>query len=204
VLAGIRDRLRYAIVMATVVLLATGLGLVVSGGATAGTSEQECRGHDPTVAGLTGTNGRDVIVGTNSADDIDGKGGNDIICGKRGDDHILGGTGNDNILANAGRDFVDAGEGDDKAKGNAGADCPQFPLNPAGCDLPRFDVDFSFSKGIYGGPGDDIVGGGTDNDIVNGEEDDDTNRCASGTDWSPDDEGTNRYRSCELRGPQSH
>src|SRR3954451_2491595 len=99
------------------------LSAIVSGGATAGTSDQDCRGHDPTVAGLTGTNGRDVIIGTNGADDIDGKGGNDIICGGRGNDQILGGTGNDYILANAGRDLVEAGEGDDKAKGNAGDDC---------------------------------------------------------------------------------
>jgi len=198
----IRERFRYANVMAPVVLAATGLALMVTGGATAGTSDQDCRGHEATVGGLTGTNGPDVIIGTNGADDIDGKGGNDIICGKRGNDHILGGTGNDYILANAGRDFVEAGEGDDKAKGNAGGDCPFFVSPPAKGNPQDFCFPFTkrgaSSAGIFGGPGNDIVGGGTGGDLVDGEEDDDINRCAAGFDFSPDTQGTNRFRSCEI------
>ena len=179
-------------------IAAVALSAIVSGGATAGTSGEDCRGHDATVGGLTGTNGRDVIIGTNGADDIDGKGGNDIICGKRGNDQILGGTGNDYILANAGIDFVEAGEGDDKAKGNAGDDCG-LQKGPQ----TKGRVCFITSKGgsqpgIFGGPGDDIVGGGAGNDLVDGEEDDDINRCAAGFDESPDNQGTNRYRSCEI------
>ena len=183
-------------------IAAVALSAIVSGGATAGTSGEDCRGHDATVGGLTGTNGRDVIIGTNGADDIDGQGGNDIICGKRGNDQILGGTGNDYILANAGRDFVDAGEGDDKAKGNAGGDCPAFKGPPAKGNPQDFCFPFGkrgdSSPGIFGGPGNDIVGGGTGGDLVDGEEDDDKNRCAAGVDFSPDDQGVNTYRSCEF------
>jgi Ca2+-binding RTX toxin-like protein len=189
---------------AATAIAAVAFSAIISGGATAGTSDQDCRGHNPTVGGLTGTNGRDVIVGTNGADAIDGKGGNDIICGGRGNDSILGGTGNDYILANAGRDFVEAGEGDDKAKGNAGSDCPLISP-PQRKGSPQTACTFLFpsgkggsAPGIFGGPGDDIVGGGAGNDVVSGEEDDDINRCASGIDYSPDDEGTNKYRSCEL------
>ena len=164
------------------------LAISVSGGTASNTDT--CRNHEATVGGLTGTNARDVIIGTNGADDIDGKGGNDIICGKRGNDQILGGTGNDYILANAGRDFVDAGEGDDKAKGNAGNDGTCFKCGP-----PQKRGKFF---GILGGPGNDIVGGGTGDDLVTGEADDDTNRCAEGFDFSPDTQGQNTYRSCEI------
>jgi len=179
------------------------LAISVSGGAASSTDT--CRGHEATVGGLAGTNGRDVIIGTNSTDDIDGKGGNDIICGKRGNDRILGGTGNDYILANAGRDFVEAGEGDDKAKGNAGGDCPFFKGPPPAKGGPQ---DFcspigigkrgGSSPGIFGGPGNDIVGGGTGGDLVDGEADDDINRCAAGFDFAPDDQGQNTYRACEF------
>jgi Ca2+-binding RTX toxin-like protein len=176
------------------------LAISVSGGTASNTDT--CRNHEATVGGLTGTNARDVIIGTNGADDIDGKGGNDIICGKRGNDQILGGTGNDYILANAGRDFVDAGEGDDKAKGNAGGDCPAFKGPPAKGNPQDFCFPFGkrgdSSPGIFGGPGNDIVGGGTGGDLVDGEEDDDKNRCAAGVDFSPDDQGVNTYRSCEF------
>jgi Ca2+-binding RTX toxin-like protein len=175
------------------------LAISVSGGTASNTDT--CRGHEATVPGLTGTNGRDVIIGTNGGDDIDAKGGNDIVCGKRGNDVILGDTGNDYILANAGRDFVEAGEGDDKAKGNAGGDCPFFKGPPTKGN-PQ---DFCFpatkrgeSAGIFGGPGNDIVGGGTGGDLVDGEQDDDINRCAAGFDFSPDTEGTNQFRSCEI------
>jgi Ca2+-binding RTX toxin-like protein len=179
-----------------------GLVLAVSGGAAPGDGAQSCKGIPETTSGLTGTNHHDVIVGTNGDDFIDAGGGNDLVCGKRGDDSILGGTGNDLILANAGNDGVDAGEGDDKAKGNAG---------PDGCIIekgkgkgnPCFDKKRGVTRGIYGGPGNDIVGGGTGDDVVSGEEDDDANRCAAGFDFSPDDEGVNSYQACEISPQQT-
>jgi Ca2+-binding RTX toxin-like protein len=181
---------RYLQTAVAVIAVTVGaLALAVTGGAEPGGGATSCKGIPETTPGLTGTNGRDVIVGTNNSDDIDGKGGNDLICGKRGDDNISGGTGNDLILANAGNDGVDAGPGDDKAKGNAGPDnCFKCKQSKARRGIPG---------GIYGGPGNDIVGGGTADDRVDGQQDDDLNRCAAGYDYSSDDQGVNEYTACE-------
>jgi Ca2+-binding RTX toxin-like protein len=175
--------------VAAVVVSVAGLLLAVSGGA-APDAGNSCKGIPATTNSMTGTNHHDVIVGTNSSDKIDAMGGNDLVCGKRGDDFILGGDGNDLLLANAGDDDVEAGEGDDKAKGNAGNDGTCFKCGP-----PQKRGKFF---GILGGPGNDIVGGGTGDDLVTGEADDDTNRCAEGFDFSPDTQGQNTYRSCEI------
>jgi len=164
------------------------LALAVSGGAAPSSESTACKGIPETITGLTGTNGHDVIVGTESSDEIDGKGGNDLVCAKQGDDTILGGTGNDLILSNAGNDAAQGGLGDDKVKGNAGGD---------GCG--KCKAKGRFSRGIYGGPGNDIVGGGTGDDLVDGEQDDDLNRCAAGFDFAPDDEGVNEFGDgCEI------
>ncbi|SHK05824.1 type I secretion C-terminal target domain (VC_A0849 subclass) [Shimia gijangensis] len=53
---------------------------------------------------LTGTDGRDVILGRKGDDLIDGGGGND---------HLWGGKGHDTLIGGAGRDHLNGGKGDD-------------------------------------------------------------------------------------------
>jgi Ca2+-binding RTX toxin-like protein len=174
-------------------VVAVSLSAVIGSGATAGTGKADanaCRSLTPTVPGLTGTNGHDVIVGTNGNDEIDAKGGNDRVCAKNGDDQILGGNGNDTIRANAGQDFVDGEDGDDQISGNAGSD-GGFVICKGPCTKGKNP------QGLYGGPGEDRVGGGAGNDYVNGEEDNDVDKGAQDFDFCPDKQGTNKYISCE-------
>jgi hypothetical protein len=55
--------------------------------------EQLCNGLAPTVSGLVGTAGDDVIIGTEGSDVIDAGGGNDTVCGLGGNDTIKLGNG---------------------------------------------------------------------------------------------------------------
>ena len=74
---------------------------------------------------ITGSNGRESIVGANripSGDIIDGRGGDDRLVGLVGDDVIEGGSGNDRIFGNSGHDVISGGAGDDRLSGQFGAD----------------------------------------------------------------------------------
>jgi Ca2+-binding RTX toxin-like protein len=89
---------------------------------------------------MSGTNGKDFLVGTDEDDVIqalDGndfvwaKGGNDLVfggsgndaeLGDDGDDQLFGDAGNDSLDGGTGDDFLDGGTGDDTLQGGAGAD----------------------------------------------------------------------------------
>jgi Ca2+-binding RTX toxin-like protein len=172
-------------------IAAVSLSAIISGGATAGETQEGCRSVSPTTSGLIGTNHHDVIVGTQGDDVIDAKGGNDRVCARNGDDTIMGGDGDDTIRANAGQDFVDGGDGNDSIHGNAGDDGNGFIVCKGNCDKSEQD------SGLFGGPGDDFVGGGAGYDFVNGEEDDDVNKGAQDIDYCPDKQCVNTYPGCE-------
>jgi len=53
---------------------------------------------------ITGTHGKDLIIGSSGNDTIDGMGGDDCIMGSSGDDTIDGGDGNDVCVGGAGTD----------------------------------------------------------------------------------------------------
>jgi Ca2+-binding RTX toxin-like protein len=179
---------------------AVSLTAIVSGGATAGTSDGGgCRGFDATTNGLTGTNHHDVIVGTPGDDVIDAKGGNDLVCGKNGNDQIDGGDGDDTIRANAGRDTVHGGTGEDNIHGNAGNDGPPIGKQGSQSCFPGGGKRGQSQCGLFGGDDDDRVGGGAGSDWVDGEAGDDVDKGAQSFDNCPDDEGTNKFIACELQ-----
>jgi Ca2+-binding RTX toxin-like protein len=79
-------------------------------------------GHQALATNLTGTSGKDTLLGTDGDDRLDGRGGddeiegdggNDRLKGRGGDDEIEGGSGNDEIFPGNGDDEVDAGAGND-------------------------------------------------------------------------------------------
>jgi hypothetical protein len=67
-------------------------------------------GHGKT---LTGTAGRDRLVGTSYADVLNGLGGNDTLLGRGGADVVRGGAGNDTLVGGPGRDTLLGGPGND-------------------------------------------------------------------------------------------
>ena len=138
------------------------LALLLLAGLPAAASEHElCFGETPTIVGtsapdeLTGTEGRDVIIGRAGDDMIDSLGGPDLVCGGlgwdfietgRGDDRVKGEFGDEVVFGGAGNDYVDTGAGEVEALfGGPGAD------------------------EMHGGPGDfDSLIGGSGNDVLDG------------------------------------
>jgi Ca2+-binding RTX toxin-like protein len=127
-------------------------------------------GYDPSGSSsgvtLTGTPGKDVLVGAglndtidggDGADTIEGHGGNDVLRG--GDETVLGAG--DTISGGAGDDTIDGGAGNDTLKGDAGKDA------------------------LYGGAGDDVLDGGEGDDVLEG---------GDGNDVLSDFQGTNTLR----------
>ncbi|MDG2422301.1 MAG: hypothetical protein P8N40_11435 [Gammaproteobacteria bacterium] len=64
------------------------------------------------VTTITGSDGKDILVG-DAKSTINGGGGADTITGGSGNDTLNGGDGKDGITTNAGNDTVDGGAGDD-------------------------------------------------------------------------------------------
>jgi Ca2+-binding RTX toxin-like protein len=93
---------------------------------------------------VTGTRGRDVIVGRDAGERIDGRGGDDTVCAGKGKDTVRGGTGNDKVRGEDGNDRLFGGGGDDLLRGDAGND------------------------DLRGGSGKDRAGGGNGRDRVDG------------------------------------
>jgi Ca2+-binding RTX toxin-like protein len=104
-----------------------------------------CGGEEPT---MTGTPGRDVLVGSADRDIISAGDGNDTIKGMGGNDILCGGPGRDRILGGGGNDLI---------FGEAGNDMDNLPLPP------------TLLKGLFGGPGTDYVYGGYGTDYCEGE-----------------------------------
>ena len=143
---------------------------------------------------ITGTRGRDNLVGTSAADVIcgldgddiiDGKGGNDliyagfgedIVYGRTGDDTIYGGPGNDIILGHRGDDTIYGGLSDDKIWGGGGADTIY-----GGEEMDELYGEAD-NDTLYGNGGPDTIHGGRGNDIIYGGDGNDTIRGNAGTD----------------------
>jgi RTX calcium-binding nonapeptide repeat (4 copies) len=60
------------------------------------------------LAGGTGSNGPDRLVGTRHADTLEGRGGADVILGRGGGDTLVGGRGFDRIDGGRGTDRIKA------------------------------------------------------------------------------------------------
>ncbi len=133
---------------------ALGAGTVCLSAAAAAPQQLDVPGSaDPiggcaaTAAVITGTEGRDVIVGTRLPETIFGKGGDDWIVGGGGNDVIYGGLGADtvdgeagddclyggpevdNVLGGDGDDYLDGGSGVDRVNGGFGNDEWVWDLN---------------------------------------------------------------------------
>ena len=114
---------------------------------------QTCRGQEPTVDGLIGTDGDDVIIGTGGRDVIRGLGGNDLICAFGGADMVDAGPGNDVVYGGWGADVIRMGAGDDEVFAGPGLDDVE---GGGGNDILR------------GGNGGDRIVGNSGNDMLFG------------------------------------
>ena len=85
---------------------------------------------------LTGTAGRDLMLGNVGNDTLNGGAGNDTIDGAMGNDSITGGAGADTIIG---------GLGNDSLTGGAGAD--SFVFNTALSELTNLDTILDFVSG---------------------------------------------------------
>jgi Ca2+-binding RTX toxin-like protein len=81
-------------------------GLLVAGGVVALVSL--LIGGAVVLAGGTGSNGPDRLVGTRHADTLKGRGGADVILGRGGGDTLVGGRGFDRLDGGKGRDRIKA------------------------------------------------------------------------------------------------
>ncbi len=121
-----------------------------------------CAGRAPTIAGVVGTDGDDVLIGTDRDDRIFGGSGDDIICAGAGDDVVFAGSGRDRVVAGPGADVVDAGIGDDVVLGEAGRD---RLIGSNGADLIRGGPG---RDRLFGGQGSDRLYGGSAPDVIAG------------------------------------
>lgn len=102
------------------------------------------------IESVTGSAGRDVILGDGGSNAVDGGAGDDQIVGGSGDDILGGGAGEDILSGDGGNDVLTGGAGDDFLAGGGGDD------------------------GLFGGAGDDQLAGNSGADVLNGEAGDDT------------------------------
>jgi len=100
------------------------------------------------MAGTSGDNGNNLLVGTSGDDTgvttLDGKIGNDILVGGDGNDMLDGGAGDDLLLGGNGNDRLIGGNGNDILAGGAGADT--FRINGPTDGLDHI-LDFNASEG---------------------------------------------------------
>jgi Ca2+-binding RTX toxin-like protein len=101
----------------------------LSWNATTTASPPKCKGKPATIVArpglarkVSGTNGKDVIVGSSKKDTIRAKGGNDTVCGKSGADTLKGGGGKDKLYGQGGKDNLVGGGGRDTCVGAGGND----------------------------------------------------------------------------------
>ena len=108
---------------------------------------------------VTGTDGRDTLVGGRDAEIIFGEAGGDTILGRGGNDELYGGSGRDNLRGGSGDDILNGGDGHDTLYGGAGSD---FLFGGAGRD------ELKGNKGadtLEGGLGKDLLYAGVDSDM---------------------------------------
>jgi Ca2+-binding RTX toxin-like protein len=116
-------------------------------------TEGSDNGSDSSHPNISGTPGRDVIVGLGGSDWIKGFGGDDLICGDDGQDAIFGGDGNDVIFGGRNKDRILGGEGDDEIHGGTSND---NVYGENGHD------------NLFGDFGDDLIDGGPQTDTCDG------------------------------------
>ena len=107
---------------------------------------------------ITGTNGKDTLVGGANNDTIDGGNGKDTLFGGAGNDSLFGGNGKDSLVGNDGRDTLRGGNGSDSLNGSAGND--ELFGNSGG----DFLVGNSGNDFLDGGNGSDTLVGGLGED----------------------------------------
>jgi Ca2+-binding RTX toxin-like protein len=137
---------------------------------------------------VTGTDGRDVIIGTLGADTLSGAGGNDHIFGRAGNDtlhgddgndKVFGGSGDDGVSGDAGNDLTIGGSGKDTMDGGTGDD---KMLGGAGNDT------------MSGGDGNDKMHGGVGNDTMDGGAGDDVIAGGQGADGMTGGDGNDSFK----------
>jgi Ca2+-binding RTX toxin-like protein len=137
------------VVMAAVLVMASGVALAVN---------------------KIGTNGPDTLRGTNGDDNLLGRGGSDRLLSLRGDDNLLGGPGRDIVVggtapgAGFGGNDADASGGDKNLAGGIGNDWvnggrgPDNVLGNAGNDIVVDGPDREFSTdNVFAGKGNDVI-----------------------------------------------
>lgn len=162
---GRRSLRRAVVLVAPLLWCGTSTSLAAPG--VAAVAVPTCHGLTATIVGtprddtLNGTSGNDVIVGGRGLDVIDGRGGNDVICG--------GPTRDKEVEGDPVFQQLDGGPGDDVVVGGTGDD---FVFGSGGVDrlIGRRGSDFLFDEGnsgptgghdtLFGGPGNDSLGGG--------------------------------------------
>jgi len=137
---------------------------------------------------LNGRHGDDNLYGRRGADILVGGRGLDYLYGERGSDTLMGGAGNDALFGGPGADILDGGSGDFDFAGYWGAASGvtvdlEFGVGLAGeADGDTLSgieglVGSMFADVLFGGLGNDVIGGldGADtlagdvgNDVVNG------------------------------------
>lgn len=135
---------------------------------------------------ITGTAGRDTLVGFVGRDIIRGLAGNDMLFGNQGADRIFGGSGDDLLQGASGADLLDGGAGGDNIQGGLGSDA----IMGGGGD-----------DSIYGGAGHDSIRSGPGNDRVNVRDGKpgDRVRCGTGDDLVFADASDRLAADCEHR-----
>jgi Ca2+-binding RTX toxin-like protein len=116
---------------------------------------------------ITGTPGKDLLLGNNGNTIIEALEGDDVVFSDIGNDVIDAGAGNDIVYAGGGNDLVIGAEGDDVVFAGLGND---VVLGGDGHDA-------LFGEGgndvIFGGDGNDLVAGGDGNNVLSGDAGDD-------------------------------
>ena len=74
----------------------------------------------PDFSTISGTEGRDTLVGTSGDNVIAGLDGSDRLYGGAGNDKLDGGSGYDRLYGGSGNDDINGGSGNDILRGNAG------------------------------------------------------------------------------------
>ncbi|NEP18590.1 MAG: hypothetical protein F6J97_17085 [Leptolyngbya sp. SIO4C1] len=120
--------------------------------------------------------GDDIFNGGMGNDTVSGSRGNDFMLGDDGHDWLDGGRGKDTILAGAGNDTVAGGLGQDTLDGGDGDDVLRGDLNIRSGHLRGTSIAVTAIGDddiIYGGAGQDRIGGKGGNDRLYGGDDDD-------------------------------
>ena len=123
----------------------------------------------PSVNGLQGEGGNDLLLGGDSEDVLDGGEGNDELMGLASHDLLQGGAGEDHLVGLAGDDDLKGGDGPDALGGGAGSDVLDggqgndelgtFMRGRVGDEL-QFSSSDEGNDVMDGGPGEDLLTGG--------------------------------------------